>query len=349
MELLAPIIFAVIFFLVLLGGVAFWCFLAFVPNKSSFEKGLEAFENNDFEKAKKMFLAAHEETPESKEVQHNLGLTLLAAEDYNEAIKHFDGILQFERDDIDALYNLGLIYFRKGDYVNAKSYFEKVLENKPDDFNALFNLALTYQMQKDYETSIILYNRALELSPKDVDCFFNLSIIEFDQKEYKKALEICQKAKKINPERTDILFLILRCKDEMCAYENPKEIALILSQYSQLSTHEDIPSDFDAYWARALAKNGDIDQSLEICEKIVAENRQSAIVYRLLGLIKLLQNEIDEAKNALQKAIGLETYEPETYNLLSYVFAQEGNVVEQVNFKSKYQELLEDETPLLIG
>lgn len=348
MEFVAPIIFAIIFFLILFSGAAFWLYMAIVPQKSPFEKGLDAFAEQDYEQAKKMFRTALTEAPDNIEIIYNLGLTLCAAQDYGEAIKCFEDILLLDRENLEALYNIGIVFFKKGDYDNAKKKFEEVLSKNPNEIDSLFNLGLTYQMQKNYEEAQNLYAKVLELNPNDADCYFNLSIIKFEQKEYQKALELAEKAKKSNPARADILLLVLRCKDEICSYETPQEGAKILEQYAQLSLLEDIPDKFDTYQARAFAKNGELENSLELCEKIIEENRSNASVYRLLGLIKLVRNETEEAKNALQKAMGLEKHEPEAYKLLSYAFAQEGNTVEQVNYKAKYEELIDDKNTLLI-
>ena len=339
------IVYSFVTFLVLIAGALFWYFKNInFSHEDLCEKGVAAFQKNDYEKARELFSISLADNPEYKEAKYNLGLTFVALKDYDKAIKCFQDILISEPDDFDARYNLGLVYFRIGDYANAKKCFEKILETDPREFNTLFNLALTYQMMGSFQEARDLYAKALQENGKDADCYFNLGLMAFDEKEYEKALELFEQANTLSFGRTEVMFSILRCRDELCKYESEEEGQVIINQYLKISKYPELPLEFDVYWARAYAKTGQIDKAFEICNRALVSLPNDALVYRILGLINLLKNELEEAKKSLLKAIDLDIYNPEGYNILSYVFLQQDNAVEYVTFKTKYKELIAENT-----
>jgi len=339
------IVYSFITFLVLIAGALFWYFKNVnLSHEELCEKAVAALQKNDYEKAKELLLISLADNPDSKESKYNLGVTFTALKDYDNAIKCFEEVLSSEPDDFNSQYNLGLVYFQIGNYFYAKKCFEKILETKPNDFSTLFNLALTFQMQKDYEEAHEMYGKALQENAKDADCYFNLGLMAFEQKEYEKALELFQQADNISFGRTDVLFSIVRCKDELCSYESKEQGQVIVTQYKRISKYQGIPLEFDVFWARAYAKIGKIDKALEICNRALVSLPHDALAYRILGLIRLVRNELEEAEKALLRAIELDVYNPEGYNILSYVFLQQENTVEYVTYKAKYKELIAENT-----
>ena len=339
------IIYLVVTFFILTAGALFWYLKSItLDHEDLCEKGICALQKNDYEQAKELFLISLAQKPNFKESEQNLGMTFVKMKDYDNAKKCFEKILETEPDDFDALYNLGLVYFSVGDYDNARKSFEKILETGPRDFNTLFNLALMSQMQKSYEEAQELYIKALQENENDADCYFNLGLLAFENKEYENALQFLEKANTIAFTRADIMFAILRCKDELCKYETQAEGEDILNQYVKISKQHNLPLEFDVFWARAYAKTGHIDKALEICNRAMVSLPEDALVYRILGLIKLVKNELEEAKEALLKAMDLDASNPEGYNILSYVFLQQEDNINYATFKAKYKELSAENT-----
>ncbi|MEI8377298.1 MAG: tetratricopeptide repeat protein [bacterium] len=335
------IIYCLITFLVLAAGALYWYFTNIDLNHEDlYEKAMVALQKNDLEKAKELFLISLEDNPKFKEAKYKLGMTFVKMKDYDSAKKCFKEILETEPDDFHAQYNLGLIDFKAKDYDSAKSWFNRILDTEPRDFNTLFNLALTHQMQKSYEDAREFYEKALQENAKDADSYFNLGLIAFEHNEYEEALSFFEKANNISFGRTDIMFSILRCQDEMCQYETEEIGQTMVNQYVKLSAYPDLPLEFDVFLARVYAKTGKIDKALEIINRALLSSPDDALVYRILGLIKLVKNELKDAKKALLKSIGLDKENPEGYNILSYVFLQQDNNVEYITYKTKYKELI---------
>lgn len=336
-------LYSFITFLVLVAGALFWYLKNVSLSHEDFlEKGLVALQKKDYKQAKDFFVLSLAEKSDFKEAKFNLGVTYTKMKDYDNAKKCFEEILGVEPDDFDSLSHLGLVYFSLGDYENAKKSFEKILETDPRDFSTFFNLALTCQMQKDYEEAQEYYAKALQENEKDADCYFNLGIIAFEHKEYEKALEFFEKANGLAFARADIMFSVVRCKDELCSYETEAEGKEIVAQYEKLTKYQNLPLEFDVFWSRVYAKTGQIDKALEICNRSLISLPEDALGYRILGLIKLIKNELEDAKNALLKAIDLDELNPDGYKMLSYVFLQQENHINYMNFQNKYKNLISE-------
>ncbi len=291
---------------VILIAALIWClnFIS-VTYVELYEKGLDAYKKRDYKRARNMFLRSISKNP----------------------------------DFVEGKYNLGLAYLSLEEYEKAKEYFEQVLEETPDDFSTLFNLALTCQLDELYDEALEVYQKAILIEPQDVDCYINIAVIHFEKKDFQKSIEYLVMARDISPDKTEILFSIIRCKDEMCNYENDDEITAILEEYESLMERPDLPSDFDFAIAKAYAKAGKLDESIEKCALVVEKEYFNDEAYSLLGLLQLLKKDAGNARNSIQRAIDIEPDAPENYNLLSYVFLLEENADEFNKMKIKYKNI----------
>lgn len=249
-----------------------------------YEKGLKTFKENNFNEAKTFLLKAIKKNPNYFQATNCLCLT----------------------------------YFKLKDYKSAKECFEKIVSMNPNDFEAVYNLALTMQMQKSYEEAKKLYEMALKLNNKDFDSYYNLGVIGIDEKNFTVAQEHFKKALSIEPNKTPAQFYLTKCKDELCKYNNKKEEEEIINSYLKLSVKADIPEEYYITIATAYAKDGEIDKALEFCKKSIENYPDEASAYRLLGLIYIINNDLNNANANLSIAIELDANNEEGYNLIRY-------------------------------
>lgn len=257
--------------------------------------------------------------------------------DYTGAKTLFEKTLSLCPTFADAMYMLGSANFMLKQYDDAKKSYENVLEFSPKHYSTLYNLGLTLQMQKKHTQALEFYIRALETDNSDPDGYFNAGVINFELKNYEAARELFEKADKLAPNRDDILFYINRCKDELCNY-NDLGTEQILAEYERFSDKK-VDDNFNLVLARAYAKAGKIEKSMEQCKKAFALNSSNAQLYRLMGLLELVQKNPQKAKNYLSEAVSLAPSEPEAYNLLAYAFLHLQNKSEYEKYKNKYEQL----------
>lgn len=342
-----PTLFVVFYFLIIFGVLAIILLKWYIKNNYSYSalymKALEAYEEAEYDKAKRLFLACLQKESESKDARYNLGLTFMKLEEYKFAKGCFERVREIDPKDFDTLYNLGLANFCLQDYKKAREHFDGLLEMDKENSNTLFNIGLTCQMQKEYSEAEGFYKQAISKNEQDVDSHLNWGIICFEREQYVKALDLFKTADDLSYERTDIMFLIARCKDELCSYNTDLEAQEAINRYIELQQREDKPADLEVYLARSYAKAGYIQDAVKICEQAFETAPKSPVLLRLSGLLKLLSGDLNDAQEHLSKTINMDINNIEGYKLLSYVYAQKGDTLKQVEMNSKCRTLRERE------
>lgn len=287
--------------------LSFW--LWFFPSgralgKNLLKAALKAFKQEDYKKAKELFL----QIPDSEI-------------------------------DAEAKYELGLTHLKLNEYDEAKKCFEQVLKNSPKNFGALFNLAKVLHFQKKYDEALEAYSKALKEDDKNLDCYLNIGNIYYQKSEYDKALEILEKAKSAFLGDIQVLFAIVKCKSELCDFENAEEYQKLIDEYIKLSKIPGLPKDFNISLAKVYAKSGNSDKAFEYCKSAVASNEEDVEAYKLLGLIQLIKKEFSEAKSSLSIALNLQSNNIEIHNLFSYLFCSHESGCGLRKCREKYYEL----------
>ncbi len=111
-------------------------------------KGLQAYENNNYDKAMEHFIEAQLDEPEMPEIAYNLGAAYYRSGDFDAAAKNFAHALNSQSPELRAksFYNLGNANFRMGKYDQAVGNYETALKIKPEDREAAANLAFTKKL-----------------------------------------------------------------------------------------------------------------------------------------------------------------------------------------------------------
>jgi Ca-activated chloride channel family protein len=120
---------------------------------SSVKQGIEAYSNNDFQKAKKHFIDAQLDSPEDLRHYYNIGTAAYAAGEYELAENNFiQAALSRDRElRHNALFNLANTRYRRGNLDQAIKDYEALVKEFPEDKQASENLEFLKQRQKEEE------------------------------------------------------------------------------------------------------------------------------------------------------------------------------------------------------
>ncbi len=269
-----------------------------------------------------------------------LGVKAACKNDFKRAKALLSQAITLKSNFKEARCELCLVYSKEKDFESSKECFENALKMAPKDFDTLFHFANILKIQNAYEEAKNLYLRALKEDSKNRDCHFNLGYINFYQKDYPTALEFFKKVLELSPEDADAQFYIIRCKDEMCTYEEGEDGKDIIDEYLKISQNPNLPAEFYLSFAKAYAKTGQIDEALKQCQSGLIKDSENVDGYNLLGLIQLLKKDFSGAKNNLSTVINLQSDNEEAHELLSYVFCQQRNRCALSKCRAKYQELV---------
>lgn len=237
---------------------------------------------------------------------------------YKKAKKLFIRAIKRKADFFEAMHRLGLLYYKVKDFEEAQNCFQHIVDAKPASVVALYNLALAMQMQKKYEEAKAVYKKVLSLEPNDYDSNYNLALIKFDLKDYKQALPLFENAAKIQPAQVQAVYFALRCKAELCDFNDLDSARAVLDAFQKIEIQPNLPADFFTQFAKSFAKLGMLEESYEYCKKSLQTSEEDPELYKLFGLLSLLKGDRSAARVNLQIAAQLDSSDKEVYNILNY-------------------------------
>jgi len=132
-------------------GLFKFCLLFFVSISFGADKGIEHYNNNEFEKAR----------------------------------QYYESILMDRNDDRAANFGLGATAFQQQDYAAAIKGFETALGTDDDKLksSAYYNMANILAQNQRLEESLAFFRKSLELDPSDLDAKINYELIKFQVQE----------------------------------------------------------------------------------------------------------------------------------------------------------------------
>lgn len=108
-----------------------------------------------------------DKTPDDAEMHHELGLTCMLAEHFDEAVVSLHRAVVLQPDDLQMRQDLGYALLRRREWLAAESELERVVQNDPKRPEALRLLAQTRAGLGRLSEALPLLDRALALDPKD--------------------------------------------------------------------------------------------------------------------------------------------------------------------------------------
>ncbi|MCP4113922.1 MAG: VWA domain-containing protein [Desulfobacteraceae bacterium] len=142
------IFFSLLFAAVLLGSTPA---PGFAGASKSVQKGIEAYQAGEYERAEKHFIDAQLDRPEMAELYYNIGSAAYKKGDYEAAVKNFTRAGETDDSNLKAKagYNLGNALYRSGRIEDAIKEYEGVLSLAPGDTEAKENLEFVKKKLKE--------------------------------------------------------------------------------------------------------------------------------------------------------------------------------------------------------
>lgn len=260
----------------------------------------------------------------------------------------------------EFFYNSGVDFYDRQEYEKAIKYFKLATEKKGVKPPAFYNLALSYQHMKEYDKAIVTYHKFLALNPHDYDGLYNIALVYYIKNNYAKAVEFFEKCLKIKIDEDGVKALTVAylCADKMQDAINFSDKILQMPQnglklyYAIAKTFENKnsmnkdftyidkaiemylklielePKNFDIYLSTSIcyAKKGEWENSVSFCHRAIEVNPKSYEANNQMGLVYYCCNEIKEAINYYEKALGLKPEgDYKIYSNLGYAYEKIGD------------------------
>ncbi|MCA1786588.1 MAG: VWA domain-containing protein, partial [Desulfobacteraceae bacterium] len=117
------------------------------------QQGVTAYEAEDFQQARNLFIDAQLENPDDPRLYYNIGAAAYKAGSFEEAEKNFAQAARSQDPELrhKALFNLANTQYRQGRLDDAIKGYASILESFPDDRKAKENLEFVKQKKQEQE------------------------------------------------------------------------------------------------------------------------------------------------------------------------------------------------------
>jgi tetratricopeptide (TPR) repeat protein len=236
---------------------------------------------------------------ESDELLALLGASLISSGKYSEAAPYLEKASLLNPNDNYIFNNLGCAYMFSGEHDKAIEPFRKGLKINPDDTIINFHLALLYDQLEDYENAKLYSRKAIELAPKDDRHWKMMARLYWKTGEY-----------------TEAMACILNSIDL-----NKKDWESWL------------------YLGRLFKANEDINKAIACFKYAVLLNPGHAHGLVDLGTAYFEINNSVKSREALERALKLDTTIALVWNMLATIYLDSGNPDTAKKYYSKGLEL----------
>ncbi len=225
--------------------------------------------------------------------------------------------------------NLALIYVRRGDYAAAEKMFRRVLEITPDYPIARNNLAdLLFRVGKTAEAEAMFDSSARAAAqtrreyPRTWIAAVNLAHLRHRAKDDKAALAILDNSRVAYP---DIWEIISFESEVLRETQGPDDALHLVENFAH-----------DNWWhygaalalGRLYAQKGDVDLADAALRRASWLDVHDTEALRLIVLMRLRQDRLDEAFRTQRRAVARQPDEPHQYILLSDILEKMGRGAE---------------------
>lgn len=201
----------------------------------------------------------------------------------------------------EAIHYLGMLALGAGDVDRALALIEQSISLKPSDADFWSNQALVHEMQKDWPRARDAYEKSLALSPSHAQRELRLASVLRQMGETEKAIKHYQQSLKLAPA------LWPACLDLGSALLKLDPPDLVEAEACFRKVTRLAPDRAEGYngLGVALISQDHYDDAREALERAVSLDSSMASAWYNLARVYLMRDDVDRAIEAYQKAVAL--------------------------------------------
>jgi len=203
-------------------------------------KGNCMFMNNEFERAKEVYLEAIGVSADCLEAIYNLGLVNMHIGRHQEALLAFDKLHSITHANCEVMWQLGDIHEKLGNHAKAHEWFSLLVtspKGRPTDPGVLARLANLFVKANDETQAFHYHLESYRYWPVDMNVITWLGIYYVKQEMYEAAIPFFNRASQIEPNEVKWRLMVASCYRRMSAY--PQALRL----YEEI--HKSHPDDIE--------------------------------------------------------------------------------------------------------
>lgn len=123
--------------------------------------------------------------------EYDKGIDAFEQNDFKKAIKHYKKAVKIDDKFVFAWDNLGRSYRMNNQYDKAIQSYEKSYSIDPLNPTAIMNMAAAYNLKKDANNAAKWYNKLIKIDKEDPEGFYGLAITYMNVNRLEESLENC--------------------------------------------------------------------------------------------------------------------------------------------------------------
>ncbi|MFJ5768515.1 tetratricopeptide repeat protein [Psychrobacillus sp. NPDC093180] len=140
------------------------------------ELGIQAIQEENYEKAVELFTKAIEENPNEAIGYINFGNLLSSMNENDRAERFFQKAITLDEHAATAYYSLANLYYNADRFEEAAKLYEKAIANGIEGADAYFMLGKSFEKEGHTKLSLPYLQRAYELAPDDIQVALSYGI-----------------------------------------------------------------------------------------------------------------------------------------------------------------------------
>lgn len=203
-------------------------------------KGNCMFMNDEFERAKEVYLEAIGVSADCLDAIYNLGLVNMHIGKNQEALLAFDKLVSITQSQCEVMWQLGDIHEKLGNNAKAHEWFSLLVtspKGRPTDPGVLARLANLFNKAGDETQAFHYHLESYRYWPVDMNVITWLGIYYVKQEMYEAAIPFFSRASQIEPNEVKWRLMVASCYRRMSAY--PQALKL----YEEI--HHSHPNDIE--------------------------------------------------------------------------------------------------------
>ncbi len=214
----------------------------------------------------------------------------------SEALNEYENSLVTHPDDWSAHYNLGNYYSNINDFEKALKAYNTSIKIFPEAIMPMVNAGFVYSLQGNYTMAEEMFTRALSYSPNHETALLNLALLYGETGKHELSIQYFRRLLNVSEKNAVAAYNLAVLESE-----NDIEQALNLSRKAM----EWAPDNLKYAYTHAfyLVKSGKAGDAKKILENIIGKDPLFFDSYFLLSSIFINEDEMNEAKKILNKAL----------------------------------------------
>ncbi len=144
--------------------------------KEEYKKGIDLFNEGQFEESIGVFNTIVEKFPEAYIVYLSIGHSYFQLENYEEAEKNYLKVLESDAGNVDALVGVGNCYMNRSETEKAMEWYNKIELDKIKDSVVLYNVGTIYYNNSKFEEALKYYQKSVEVQEDFLDGRYQLGL-----------------------------------------------------------------------------------------------------------------------------------------------------------------------------